>query len=159
MLRFVAVPQNSLALKSHSNSPQTGTGAGKGGWISHSSSGSVTQPRACFNIFCAGPGIIKQSANTILYGVSCSFQKVRMSHDSINSNFVNAFVLNNPIFFRGPGNKQSLTLSFLELPQTGFSPLVNLKARDFFNVNGIKTRQELALDCDLNLSLTGQWTC
>jgi hypothetical protein len=78
-----------------------------------------------------------------------------MSHDSINSNFVNAFVLSNPIFIRGPGNKQSLTLSFLELPETGFSPLANLKARDFFNVNGIKRRQELAFDCDLNLSLTG----
>jgi hypothetical protein len=62
------------------------------------------------NVLCAGPGIIKQSANPILYGVSCSFQKLRLSHDSSNSNFVNALVLNNPIFFRGPGNKLPLTL-------------------------------------------------
>jgi hypothetical protein len=107
------------------------------------------------NVLCAGPGIIKESANPILYGISSSFQKVRLSHDSLNSNFVNAFVLNNPIFFRGPGNKLPLTLSFLELPETGISPLANLRARDFFNVNGIKTRQELAFDCNLNLSLNG----
>jgi hypothetical protein len=70
------------------------------------------------NVLCAGPGIIKETANPILYGISCSFQKVRLSHDSLNINFVNAFILNNPIFFRGPGNKQPLTLSFLELPET-----------------------------------------
>ncbi len=107
------------------------------------------------NVLCAGPGIIKESANPILFGISSSFQKVRLSHDSINSNFVNVFVLNNPIFFRGPGNKQPLTLSFLELPETGLSPMASLKAKDFFNVNCIKTRQELAFDCGLDLSLTG----
>jgi hypothetical protein len=48
-----------------------------------------------------------------------------------------------------------LTLSFLELPENGVSPLANLRARDFFNVNGIKTRQELAFDCNLDLSLNG----
>ncbi len=30
------------------------------------------------NVLCAGPGIIKESANPILYGISCSFQKVRL---------------------------------------------------------------------------------
>jgi hypothetical protein len=107
------------------------------------------------NVLCTGPGIIKETANPILYGISCSFQKVRLSHDSLNSNFVNAFILNNPIFFRGPGNKQPLTLSFLELPKIGTSPMANLRARDFFNVNGVKTRQELVFDCGVDLSLTG----
>jgi hypothetical protein len=83
------------------------------------------------NVLCAGPGIIKESANPILHGISSSFQKVRLSHDSLNSNFVDAFVLNNPIFFRGPGNKLPLTLSFLDLPETGVSPFANLRARDF----------------------------
>jgi hypothetical protein len=33
--------------------------------------------------------------------------------------------------------------------------MASLKARDFFNVNGIKTRQELVFDCGVDLSLTG----
>jgi hypothetical protein len=45
------------------------------------------------NVLCAGPGIIKQSANPILYGRSCSFQKLRLSHDSLHSNFASALVL------------------------------------------------------------------
>jgi hypothetical protein len=53
------------------------------------------------NVLCAGPGIIKESANPILYGISCSFQKMRLSHDSLHSNFVSALVMNNPIFSEG----------------------------------------------------------
>jgi hypothetical protein len=106
------------------------------------------------NVLCAGPGIIKQSANPVLYGLSCSFQKLRLSHDSNNSNFVNALVLNNPIFFRGPGNKLPLTLSYLELPETGNSPMAHLTAREFFNVNGLKTRIELSMENNLHLTLT-----
>ncbi len=106
------------------------------------------------NVLCTGPGIIKQSANPILNGISCSFQKLRLSHDTNNSNFVNAFVLNNPIFFRGPGDKLPLTLSYLELPETGNSPLAYLTACDFFNVNGIKTRIEISMEYNLQLSIS-----
>ncbi len=106
------------------------------------------------NVLCAGPGIIKQSANPILYGISCSFQKLRLSHDTTNSNFVNAFVLNNPIFFRGPGNKLPLTLSYLGLPETENSPLAYLMARNFFNVSDIKTRIEISMEYNLQLSIS-----
>jgi hypothetical protein len=63
--------------------------------------------------------------------------------------------MNNPIFFRGPGNKLPLFLSFLGLPENGTSPLTNLKAIDFFNVNGVKTKLELAIDNNLDLSIPG----
>jgi hypothetical protein len=107
------------------------------------------------NVLCAGPGIIKKTANPILYGLSCSYQKLRLSHDSNNSNFVNAFVLNNPIFFRGPGNKEPLNFSYLELPESGNNALAFLTAIEFFNVNGVKTRMELELDYNLTLGLQG----
>jgi hypothetical protein len=107
------------------------------------------------NVLCAGPGLIKKTANPILYGISCSYQKLRLSHDSNNSNFVNAFVLNNPIFFRGPGNKEPLNFTYLELPESGNNALAFLTAREFFNVNGVKTRKELELDYNLILSLQG----
>jgi hypothetical protein len=107
------------------------------------------------NVLCAGPGLIKQSANPVLYGISCSYQKLRLSHDSLHCNFTNALVLNNPIFFRGPGNKLPLNLTYLGLPETGFSAMAQLTAKDFFNVNGVKTRIELAMDYDLDLSVEG----
>jgi hypothetical protein len=106
------------------------------------------------NVLCAGPGIIKQSANPVLYGISCSYQKLRLSHDTCNSNFVNAFVINNPIFFRGPGNKLPLTLTYLDLPESGNSPLMFLTALEFFNVNGIKTRVELLMEFNIQLSIS-----
>ncbi len=104
------------------------------------------------NVLCAGPGIIQQTANPVLYGISCSFQKLRLIHDTCNSNFVNAFVLNNPIFFRGPGNKLPLTLTYLDLQETGNSLLAFRTALEFFNVNGIKTRIELSMEYNIQLS-------
>ncbi len=107
------------------------------------------------NVLCARPGLIKKSANPILYGISCSFQKVRLSHNSLNSNFTDALILNNPIFFRGPGNKQPLTLSYLGLSESGESVMASLTARNFFNINGIKTRMELAFDYNLQIGIEG----
>jgi hypothetical protein len=107
------------------------------------------------NVLCAGPGLIKESANPILHGISSSFQKVRLSHDSLNSNFTEALVLNNPIFFRGPGDKLPLTLTYLGLPENGESVMSSLSARSFFNVNGIKTRMELAFDYNLQIGIEG----
>ncbi len=107
------------------------------------------------NVLCAGPDIIKKSANPILYGISCSFQKVRLSHDCLNSNFTDALILNNPIFFRGPGNKQPLNLSYLGLSESGASVMASLSARNFFNVHGIKIRMELAFDYNLQIGIEG----
>ncbi len=45
------------------------------------------------NVLCAGPGLIKKSANPVLYGISCSYQKLRMSHDSLHSNLYLGLVL------------------------------------------------------------------
>jgi hypothetical protein len=107
------------------------------------------------NVLCAGPGLIKKSANPILHGISCSFQKVRLSHNSLNSNFMDALVLNNPIFFRGPGNKQPLTLSYLGLLEYGESVMSSLSARNFFNVNGIKQEWNWPLIVTYKLVLKG----
>ena len=46
-----------------------------------------------------------------------------------------------------------LTLTYLELPETGNSPLAFLTAREFFNVNGIKTRIELSMEYNIQLSI------
>jgi hypothetical protein len=48
-----------------------------------------------------------------------------------------------------------LNLTYLGLAETGFSAMAQLTARDFFNVNGVKTRIELAMDYNLDLSVEG----
>jgi hypothetical protein len=75
--------------------------------------------------------------------------------DSLNCNFLNAFIIGNPIFFRGPGDKAKLNLSYLLLPEAGDCVITRLPAREFFNVNGIKTRLELLIDCGLDIPLEG----
>jgi hypothetical protein len=51
------------------------------------------------NVLCAGPHLIKKSANPVLHGLATSFEKFRLKHDGTHSNFAQATVFNNPIFF------------------------------------------------------------
>jgi hypothetical protein len=107
------------------------------------------------NVLIASPVIIKKSANPILYGLSCSYARFRTGHDSLNNNFQAAFIMNNPIFFRGPRDKLTLTSTYLGLPETGNSIINSLTAKDFFNVQGLKSRLELLIDFRLDISLDG----
>jgi hypothetical protein len=84
------------------------------------------------NVLIASPEIIKKSANPILHGLSCSYARFRIGHDSLNNNFQSTFIMNNPIFFRGPRDKLILTSTYLGLPETGNSIINSLTAKDFF---------------------------
>jgi hypothetical protein len=97
------------------------------------------------NVLCAGPDLISPAHNPILYGIAKSFACFRIHHDLLHSNFTQAFILNNKIFTRGPRDKGILTYSYLELDETASCRISQLKACDFFNVNGLKTRLELIL--------------
>jgi hypothetical protein len=107
------------------------------------------------NVLCAGKHIINQNANPILYGLSVSYEKLRRSHDSKHCNFTKAIVFNNTMFFRGPGDKLPLDLSYLELEENRNSPITKLEAHEYFNVHSVKTKLELQVDFGLVMSLTG----
>jgi hypothetical protein len=107
------------------------------------------------NVLSASPALICKDANPILYGISESFAKFKINLDSTNSNFLNAFILGNPLFFRGPGDKGTLNLSYLLLPEAGDCRISGITAREFFNVNGIKTRLELLIDSGLDIPVEG----
>jgi hypothetical protein len=92
------------------------------------------------NVLSACPDLIKKESNPVLYGISNSYSQFRISLDSLNCNFLNAFIIGNPIFFRGPGDKAKLNLSYLHLPEAGDCAITRMTAREFFNVNGVKTR-------------------
>jgi hypothetical protein len=73
----------------------------------------------------------------------------------LHSNFTQALVINNRIFTRGPRDKNTLNYSYLELDETAHCRLSQLKARDFFNVNGLKTKLELLFEFGINFTITG----
>jgi hypothetical protein len=107
------------------------------------------------NVLSVHPDLIKKDANPVLHGISSSYSQFRVALDSSNSNFLNAFLIGNPIFFRGPREKSTLNLSYLMLPEAGDCTITRLTAREFFNVNGIKTRLELLIDSGLDIPLEG----
>jgi hypothetical protein len=91
------------------------------------------------NVLTAGPNLIDPVANPILYGLSCSFEKLRIAHDSNNENFVKACIFNNPLFFRGKGDKLTLNATYLGLNEGQCSPIASITALEFFDTNGIKS--------------------
>ncbi len=107
------------------------------------------------NMLCAGPDLISSTHNPILFGIAKSFACFRSHHDLLHSNFTNAFIMNNKIFTRGPRDKGILTYSYLELDEKADCRISRLKAFEFFNVNGLKTRLELTIQYGINLTLPG----
>jgi len=107
------------------------------------------------NVLCLGPEIISQNTNPLLHGIAVGYEKTRMSHDSLHCNFTRAIVINNKLFFRGPGDKRVLDFTYLELDENLQNPISSMEAKEFFNVNGLKTRIELNVMYGTNLSING----
>ena len=71
----------------------------------------------------------------------------------MHSNFAQATVFNNPIFFRGPGNKEPLDLTYLGIQEGTLHPVCYLTAKEFFDNNGLRTRMDLAFTYGLEISV------
>jgi hypothetical protein len=133
--------------------------AQQAGWILKAKRSSRDNWRAklrnlCYNnVLCAGPSLISKQANPILHILSSSFERIRIAHDSLHSNFTEACIVNNKLIFRGPGDKQTIDNYYLEATDSDFCVLATLPAREFFNVNGLKTRLEINMEFALNLSI------
>jgi hypothetical protein len=133
--------------------------AQQAGWIFKAEKSSRDNWRAklrqlCYNnVLCAGPGLISKNANPILHNLSISFERIRISHDSLHSNFTTASIINHKLFFRGSGDKLTLDHMYLETSESNLKILSRIPAHEFFNVNGIKTRIELNMDSGVNLSI------
>jgi hypothetical protein len=133
--------------------------AQQAGWVLKAEKSSRDNWRAklrhlCYNnVLCAGPDLISKSANPILHNLSVSFERIRIAHDSLHSNFTSSSIVNNKIFFQGPGDKLTLDHVYLETDVNDIKILSRLPATGFFNVNGLKTRIELNMDHRINLSI------
>ncbi len=71
----------------------------------------------------------------------------------MHSNFAQATVFNNPIFFRGPGNKEPLDLTYLGIREGTYHPVCHLTAKEFFYNNGLRTQMDLAFTYGLDISV------
>jgi hypothetical protein len=71
----------------------------------------------------------------------------------MHSNLAQATVFNNPIFFRGPGNKEPLDLTYLGIREGTCHPVCYLTAKEFFDNNGLRTRMDLAFTYGLDISV------
>jgi hypothetical protein len=100
---------------------------------------------------------VEENLHPILHGLGKSFEKLRVNHDSANENFLHAFVLFNPMVFRGPGNKLPLDTDFLGA--TGnfnlCRKLSTLTIGDCYGQFGLLTSAELRIIHDIELSLEG----
>jgi hypothetical protein len=104
-------------------------------------------------VLCAGPHLIKKCVNPVLHGLATSYEKFKLKHDGMHSNFAQATVFNNPIFFRGPGNKIPLDLNYLGIREGTRHPVCVLTAKEFFDNNGLRTRMDLAFTYGLEISV------
>jgi hypothetical protein len=55
-----------------------------------------------------------------------------MSHDSLHCNFTRAIVINNKLFFRGPGDKRVLDFTYLELDENSQNPISSMEALNHY---------------------------
>jgi hypothetical protein len=110
--------------------------AQQAGWILKAEKSSRDNWRAklrhlCYNnVLCAGPDLISKSANPILHNLSISFERIRIAHDSLHSNFTSSSIINNKLFFRGPGDKLTLDHVYLETDEND-TPYHDCLPRDF----------------------------
>jgi hypothetical protein len=96
------------------------------------------------NVLTAGPNLIDPIANPILHGLSCSFEKLRVTHDSKNENYIKATIFNNPLFFRRKGDKNTLNATYLGLNKGQCSVIAKMTALEFFDTIGIKSLNDLS---------------
>jgi hypothetical protein len=85
--------------------------------------------------------IINQNVNPILHCLGTAFERLHICHDSANENFLKAFVLHNPLIFRGRGDKNILTAEYLECADNLqlLKKLANLTFEQCFGHEGLLT--------------------
>jgi hypothetical protein len=105
------------------------------------------------NVLCAGPDLFTPAQNPILFNISKSYSRFRQHHDLLHCNFTQAIVINNPVFNRGANDKNPLNFSYLELEENSTNRIAHLRAWEFFNVNGLKTKLELQFDYGITLTV------
>jgi hypothetical protein len=92
-----------------------------------------------------------------LYGLGAAFERLRICHDSANENFLKAFVMHNPLIFRGRGDKNILTTDYLECvdnPQLE-KKLANLTFKQCFGHEGLLTRVEMRFINEIDIPVSG----
>jgi exonuclease III len=97
---------------------------------------------------------VDKHLNPILHNIAVSFKKFQSEFYSLNDNYKQAFILDNPLIKRSRFDNLGLNKQFFQQqPTLDFTVLASLKFRDIYDNNGMKTLWELNRDFNLNLNL------
>jgi hypothetical protein len=92
--------------------------------------------------------------NPILYNIACSFEALRWAYDSVNDNFRESFLLNNPSITRERRDNRLLNMQFFrQVPPLDTSVVAKFKFKDFFGDLGMKSLAEINASLNIPLNL------
>jgi exonuclease III len=97
---------------------------------------------------------INQYTNPILKNIATSFDLFRKSFYSLNDNYKDMYLLNNPLIHRGQRDRGLLTVNFFtQVPPIPRSSLAKLKFSDVYREGGMRMLAEINQNLDFNLNL------
>jgi hypothetical protein len=96
---------------------------------------------------CASTASIKKNTNPILYGLATSYGKLRRAFDTLNENYLNATLFNNPIIFRGRGDHLMLDPQYLAISDNFLltKKLARLTVEECHGEHGFLSHNDLQL--------------
>jgi hypothetical protein len=107
------------------------------------------------NCLTPDPDLLCQSGNPILYNLVRSFREFSTKFYLTANNFLDSFILNNPLFSTDEGFPYSLRTNFwLQNGKTNLAKLSRLRVRDFLLDGKMRSFFTINDAHDLNLSFT-----
>jgi hypothetical protein len=107
------------------------------------------------NCLTPDPDLLCQNGNPILYNLVTSFREFSTKFYLTANNFLDSFILNNPLFSTDDGFPYTLRTNFwLQNGKTNLAKLSRLRVRDFLHDGKMKSFVNINDAHDLNLSFT-----
>ena len=107
------------------------------------------------NVFTTNPKEISPRTHPILHSLAESFSSFSKIFTSLDNNYLEAFILNNPIFLRNGNSELYLDNAFFQDSGSGNIYLMaRMKFKDFFQNGVFKSLHDLNSNSLLNLNFT-----
>ena len=106
------------------------------------------------NIWSIGKTEVDDNNHPILYNIAESYESFRAAFDSVNDNYREAFLLNNPSINYSRQDNRRINLNFFrQEPLIDEKILARLKFRDFYGDNGMRGLAEITQRLNIPLNL------
>jgi hypothetical protein len=106
------------------------------------------------NPFVINSNNIDPIRHPVISCLAASFNRLRVSYDRCNENYLHGYILNHPIFFRNQGNKLPLTVDFLGITDIEQKIIIsNLTLQECYGMNGLHQYGTFVQLTNLNITL------